>query len=158
MLAVFFYGLAKGKLSNITIGWDADQNGCGFSEGYEEYGYLYWNTPPEDYEAFKNLEVSALKKAMTNLMEKGVCVKSCPKEAWDPVECKPTEYMKSNSKCDITTCKCDMLADGANIPFEYDTMAIGLQGTGFCVPINTGGVDESSAVSDVITKMIDSFK
>lgn len=60
MGAVFGYGVYKGKLSNITIGWDADRMGCGYSPGYEEYPYLYWASPPDDYEAFKNAEPAEL--------------------------------------------------------------------------------------------------
>ena len=60
MGAVFGYGVYKGKLSNITIGWDADGMGCGYSPGYVDYPYLYWAAPPDDYEAFKNMEPTEL--------------------------------------------------------------------------------------------------
>ena len=156
MGAVFFYGLAKGKLSNITIGWDADGQGCGYSGGYEEYPYLYWNMPPEDYEAFKNLEFNELKKTVNDLMKKGVCVKTCPKTAASAVECKPTNYMEKVSICDTTTCQCDMLVEGSDIPFQYETTAIGLSGTGFCVPTITE--EDTSATTEILRKMVDSIK
>ena len=47
MGAVFVYGLYYERLSHITIGWDSDKNGCGYSPGYEEYPYLYWVTAPD---------------------------------------------------------------------------------------------------------------
>ena len=46
MLTVFGYGVYKGNLSNITIGWDSDGNGCGYSPGYEDYPFLYWGLAP----------------------------------------------------------------------------------------------------------------
>ena len=50
MIAVFFYGVAAGDLSNITVGWDSDGNGCGYSKGFENYPYLYWGLAPNTNE------------------------------------------------------------------------------------------------------------
>ena len=78
MGAVFVYGVMHGKLSNITIGWDADGNGCGFTPGFEEYPYLYWVKAPDDYEKFKDGDLGEIKKAVTEILKVGVCVKKCP--------------------------------------------------------------------------------
>lgn len=160
MICVFIYGLALGNLSNITIGWDADGNGCGHTAGYEEYGYLYWNKPPEDYEAFQNMEPAAIRDAVKGLMNKGVCVKACPKAPTDAIECKPTNYMSTQSDCDSTTCKCNMIVDSSGIPFEYGTMTIGLDGTGFCVPVAAKRMDEDdcSPVTCILESMVKSLK
>ena len=48
MVAVFVYGLMNGKLENITIGWDGDQNGCGYNETTKDYPFLYFPSAPED--------------------------------------------------------------------------------------------------------------
>lgn len=41
-----FYGWTNGNPRQLFIGWDSDRNGCGFTEGFEDYQYLYWPEPP----------------------------------------------------------------------------------------------------------------
>lgn len=31
------YGWMNGDPMKLTIGWDSDRNGCGLTEGYEDY-------------------------------------------------------------------------------------------------------------------------
>lgn len=40
------YGWMNGDPMKLTIGWDSDRNGCGLTEGYEDYKYLYWPNAP----------------------------------------------------------------------------------------------------------------
>ena len=85
MVAVFFYGVIKGDLSNITIGWDADGKGCGYSEGYEDYPYLYWALAPteSEFDAITSANPLSKQKALLNLLNGGVCVKECPNSSDD---------------------------------------------------------------------------
>jgi len=46
MVAVFVYGMMYGKPTQITIGWDQDGRGCGYSPGVENYPYLYFAKAP----------------------------------------------------------------------------------------------------------------
>ena len=46
MIAVFVYGMMYGTPTQITIGWDEDGRGCGYSPGVENYPYLYFAKPP----------------------------------------------------------------------------------------------------------------
>ena len=66
MGAVFVYGLYYERLSHITIGWDSDAKGCGFTPGYEDYPYLYWVTAPnqQQFEDIKSGNLIAKKKAV----------------------------------------------------------------------------------------------
>ena len=75
-IAASAYGWMKGDPAKLLIGWDADQNGCGYTTGYEDYPHLYWPANPagELFEAIESLDVS---KAI-DLLKHGVCVKSCP--------------------------------------------------------------------------------
>lgn len=83
------YGWTNGDPRQLLIGWDSNQNGCGFSDSTKDYPYLYWPEPP----------TSALKKAIEDMdvdaaiamLNNGVCVKSCPTADKDvPIECKVT--------------------------------------------------------------------
>ena len=79
MGAVFGYGLYYERLSHITIGWDSDGNGCGYSPGFEDYNYLYFGTAPtkEEFDALTKGSLNLIEKrnAVFGLLEAGVCVK-----------------------------------------------------------------------------------
>ena len=105
MVAVFVYGLMNGKLENITIGWDGDQNGCGYSNETAEYPFLYFPSAPEDLSILDNLEgesnydkAKRVQKEMMKLLSVGVCVKECPGKE-DKVDCKPTNKLTENKRC-----------------------------------------------------------
>ena len=88
------YGWVKGDPSKLLIGWDEDRNGCGWSEGYEDYKYLYWPSNPADdmVEAIKDLDIDKALK----LLNHGVCVKECPNSVKStPVQCKPTKFTQN---------------------------------------------------------------
>lgn len=36
------WGWINGDPNRLLIGWDSDQNGCGFSEATKDYPYLYF--------------------------------------------------------------------------------------------------------------------
>jgi hypothetical protein len=38
----FIYGLSLGNPFLLTTAFDYDGNGCGRTEGFEDYKYLYW--------------------------------------------------------------------------------------------------------------------
>ena len=52
-------------------------NACGYSVGYEEYPYLYWPIPIEDY------------------LQTSVCVKQCPSSKEELIECSPNAFVKA---------------------------------------------------------------
>ena len=145
MGAVFGYGLWYERLSHITIGWDSDRMGCGYTAGYEEYPYLYFGTAPTKQEFSKIMDgdVFEKKKVLFELMNSGVCVKECPK-----VDSDITELCKGNTKkmaargCDA--CSCNMWDNdaGVEVPFRYDTIAVGLYGKGFCLPYVSTDIED----------------
>lgn len=40
------FGFYNGDPRMLAIGWDSDQNGCGFSPDTLDYGFLYWPQAP----------------------------------------------------------------------------------------------------------------
>ena len=46
MIAAAAYGWAKGDPRMLLIGWDSDQNGCGYSNSTIDFPYLYFPVPP----------------------------------------------------------------------------------------------------------------
>ena len=89
------YGWEKGNPKLLILGWDADQNGCGYSEATKDYPYLYWPEPPEfDVEAaLVNLDTSFL----LEMLKYGTCVKECPKsDKSTTVDCYKTSRMLKN--------------------------------------------------------------
>jgi hypothetical protein len=47
MGASAIYGWHFGNPDMLMIGWDSDQNGCGYSEKTADYPYLYWPQSPD---------------------------------------------------------------------------------------------------------------
>lgn len=47
MVACAIYGWVKGDPRKLILGWDSDQNGCGFSDNTSDYKYLYWPETPD---------------------------------------------------------------------------------------------------------------
>ena len=66
------YGWALGNPAQLMLGWDSDQNGCGFSEKTIDYPYLYWPQSPDAamLENIKNGDYSTV----VQLSNFGVCV------------------------------------------------------------------------------------
>ena len=131
MVTVFVYGLMNGNLSNITIGWDGDGNGCGYNATTKDYPFLYFPSGPEDlslFEATTDEEASSLDKAVAiqeeikKLLSVGVCVKECPTKT-SAVQCHATDKMKANSRCNPATCTCNIVssADAEELAFRYES-------------------------------------
>ena len=85
MGALTYYGYAHGDPNKLVSPIDGDGKICGWSEGYEDYPYLFI------------ADITEAAGPTTNIFEYGVCVKECPKTRDDPVECKPTKEVKSCS-------------------------------------------------------------
>ena len=92
------YGWFNGDPKKLLIGWDADGNGCGYSEATLDYPNLYWAEPPgnELFDAIKTLNID---KAL-GILNTGVCVKSCPSDNKQPIECKVTTRIARSSTYD----------------------------------------------------------
>lgn len=147
------YGWSNGDPKKLTIGWDSDKNGCGWSDKTKDYPYLYWPKSPANtlFEAIKDLDYD---KAI-ELLNEGVCVKECPKA--DPkttVDCSPTAaiskdtsfvgcvnqidaaYMEKwginvdNIYTDTFTGTADPTTGEMRYPFRYNTKKL----YGFCYP------------------------
>jgi hypothetical protein len=84
-----YYGWSNGDPRQLLIGWDSNQNGCGFSDATIDYPFLYWPEPPSSKlkQAVEDLDIDAALELLNN----GVCVKTCPTaDQALPVECKVT--------------------------------------------------------------------
>lgn len=89
MFAAAIFGFAKGDPRILLIGWDSDQNGCGYSAETMDYGLLYWPQMP-DAATLQSIQNGNTDEAL-KLLNYGVCVKSCPNgDSNNAVECKPT--------------------------------------------------------------------
>ena len=159
MGGVFGYGIMYGKPSNITIGWDSDKNGCGYSDATADYPYLYFVKAPSTTE-FQDMisgDVVAIRDATIKMLESGTCVKECPTVS-SVVDCYPTTAMQANgSGC--TGCECELIEEaGADaIPFRYATSAFPPgSGNGFCLP--EVSADTNEAVVSVVNSLKDRFE
>lgn len=165
-----WYGWKNGNPRQLLIGWDSDRNGCGFTEGFEDYEFLYWPEPPSNdnvdlVKAVKEMNVGAA----LELLAYGVCVKECPSANQDiPIQCKPTNYIQGNDNYNgcVYEIGLDFLQEwgvdidaytgeqeeniSANVkfPYRYDTKKM----YGFCVPTFETGTGNVSALSDSAIK------
>ena len=57
---------------------NGDNNICGYTAGFEDYSKLYID------------DISSAAANPTNVFKWGVCVKSCPTDSTDSIECKKT--------------------------------------------------------------------
>lgn len=96
MGACMAYGWARGKPQQLVIGWDKDGNGCGYTNVTQDYPYLYWPELP-DKVIVDQIQSGNYTQAL-QLLNFGTCVKKCPVETTDPVECYKTSNMNMNSK------------------------------------------------------------
>ena len=70
------YGWQNGNPKLLLLGWDSDGRGCGYSEGVEDYPYLYWPEPPT-FDPLKVAEELSF-GAVFDMLKYGTCVKECP--------------------------------------------------------------------------------
>ena len=93
-VVVAILGFVKGHPSYLLYAYDEDGKGCGHTDGYKDYPYLYF------YKVVENV-----KKLNTDSMINGVCVKECPKEAFPQnqdkfiLDCHPSSR---NNGCKVT--------------------------------------------------------
>ena len=69
-IAASVYGFATGDISNIAQPFDSDGLACGRGEA-KNFPYLYFNKP-----------------LSTDYVKETVCVKACPREDTETVDCK----------------------------------------------------------------------
>jgi hypothetical protein len=73
MVYTTYFGFAEdGDLTLFLTGWDADGNGCGYSNSTKSHGLLYW--PAIDYRQMGGKGVSDIR----GVLKMGVCVDKCP--------------------------------------------------------------------------------
>ena len=96
LIAASIYGWVLGDPQKLVIGWDSDANGCGFSETTKSYPLLYWPMMP-DQQMVNQIQTGNYTEAI-KLLNFGTCVRECPAETKDTVDCKATLHMKSNDK------------------------------------------------------------
>ena len=90
------YGWSNGDPSKLTIGWDSDGNGCGWSDATKDYPYLYW--PESPLESMKDAIEAFDLDGVIELLNKGVCVKECPDAVvGTTVDCKLTTDILADS-------------------------------------------------------------
>ena len=78
MLASSINGYVNGNPWKLVAPIDGDNNICGYSPGYEGYDKLYIN------------DIADAVDNPANIFKYGVCVRSCPGDASDSIECKKT--------------------------------------------------------------------
>ena len=138
LVAASIYGWALGDPQKLVIGWDSDQNGCGYSEETVHFPYLYWPEMP-DQAMIANIEAGNYEDAL-NLLNYGVCVKECPVDN-EPVNCFKTSYMKGNS--DYLNCQYYPAGTNSGAPFRYDSESFLGH---FCLP--SGDYTDSDKMKD----------
>jgi len=72
------YGYINGNPGKLIAPIDGNEMICGYSPGYEDYPKLYID------------DITDAANNPTTVFSYGVCVKSCPTSATDPIECKTT--------------------------------------------------------------------
>lgn len=60
MFVAAAYGFKNGDPRKLVIGWDADQNGCGYTKATKDFPYLYFAKSP-DPKILKEMKEAALK-------------------------------------------------------------------------------------------------
>jgi len=112
------YGWANGDPDQLLIGWDSDQNGCGYSTATKDYPYLYWPQIPGD-EQLKQISEGDTSQ-VASLLNYGVCVKECPKST-GAVDCKPTQHIVDSTPQFYKDCEYYPDEVGGLVAFRYDT-------------------------------------
>ena len=94
--AVAYGQLNGGDPVKLTIGWDHDGRGCGFTKEVKDYPFLYWPEAPSKalIDEIKNGTMSGI----TLLLRTGVCVKECPMADTQTIECLPTVQMENRDR------------------------------------------------------------
>lgn len=94
MVLCAVFGWYKGNPDMLLIGWDSDQNGCGYSDATADYPFLYWPQMP-DPALISEIEAGNYDNII-KLLEYGACVKECPAME-GTVSCKETSTMQEKT-------------------------------------------------------------
>ena len=99
LVGVGAYGVANGKPANLLTTFDFDGKRCGQEPGYEDYKMMYF--PSFNISSAQTLATSVQSgtpnyKAMNDMFQYAVCVKTCPKKADPAVACKEPSFMKGS--------------------------------------------------------------
>jgi len=105
------YSLKHGQVEKLIAPLDGDSHFCGQEAGYEDYPHLYMT----------DLSGSGAKA----IFNTGVCVKVCPMENSEKIDCKPTSMVPN---CDEQSIKDDF----------YNTRGV----LGYCFPRSTDELPE----------------
>ena len=108
MIGLSFYGVMKGEIATLIGPVDGDFNICGSTEGYTDFKHLY----------LTNLSPSGTSE-IEEMFKTGVCVKQCPGDKNEKIDCKPTS----------TVPDCNSGTEKTN---QYQTIEI----VGYCFPEN----------------------
>jgi len=105
MVALTFYGLAKGNVLKLIGPVDGAHNICGADVDFTDYKHLY----------ISNLESG--NDNLKDIFKSGICVKECPKKDGKKIECKPTPEVPDCNSASVTD-------------KEYETIEV----VGYCFP------------------------
>ena len=78
MVGTSGYGFMYGDPYLLLTTWDANGNGCGFSNKTEDYPFLYF--PTIDFEAAKKADPNNV-NSFTEVLKFSTCVKECPSKS-----------------------------------------------------------------------------
>ena len=107
MIALAIYGYCEGQVGQMMAPVSGDGQMCGYSPGVEDYPDLY----------IADIQWSSLHTS--DLFKPAVCVKKCPKENGDTIECVNTKwYTDKNANC-----------------ATYDDIYGSSEAFGYCLPI-----------------------
>lgn len=132
-------GYINGAPWKLVAPIDGDNRICGYSTGVEDYPYLF----------ISNIDEAANPSNVHNVFEYGVCVKACPANKDDTIECVPTT--------ETSTC-----APAANeryttyyvfsycIP-NYDSLPVGVQNNWETLTTAIAGSSFGDFFADIMT-------
>lgn len=89
MVGTSGYGFMYGDPYLLLTTWDANGNGCGFSNQTKDYPFLYF--PTIDFEAAQKADPNNV-NSFTEVLKFSTCVKECPSKV-SAVQCLPPAFI-----------------------------------------------------------------
>ena len=121
------YGLRYGEPQLLMTAWDADGNGCGYTNRTMEYPYLYFPTID-----FKAAQAATGLSSAREVLKFSVCVKKCPDgEKESTVDCYKPAFMIGSAYYSNCTFYAGGTATGSTTALRYETA---LAAGRYCVP------------------------
>ena len=118
--------------------WDADGNGCGYTERTKDYPYLYFPTID-----FKAAQGATGLSALTEILKFSVCVKNCPDgEPESIVDCYKPSFMIGSPYYSNCTFYAGGTITGSATALRYETS---LSAGRYCVPSSQALKDQAMA-------------